>query len=231
MICIIGALYSKKLNIGGVVNKFLICFFAFVSFFTLGSFQSLQCTEDDYRRYVESVSFEADGEDLIAQIQMDDGTCWKFVTDAYDEELLYQFQEDVLPGSEVYLEILDNTKLFLLTVKSIDRDYLYNSYLVSLTQESTQLLPQIVRIEKYSKLNSGEYEENYGYRLTLSDGSIWKFEKIPGLIKSWKTGDRVFITCWLFKYWKCLNIDAPYYDGSYNSDRRHSSDMIYVGQK
>ena len=191
----------------------------------------LQGSEDNYHRYVNFVSYESDGDDLIAQIQLDDGTCWKFVSDAYDQGLLYQFQNDMQNGQEVYLEILDNTKLFLMTVKSQEYSFHCDQYLVELSFESLKLVPQIIKIEKFSKPKNGKNEDKYGYKITLSDGSIWKIIKFPSLVKDWKVGDKVIITSWLFKHWVLLNINAPFYEGTFKTDYRDSPfGAIYVGR-
>jgi len=170
-----------------------------------------------YRQYVDSIAYQSAGIHTIAKISLSDGTSWNLVVDPSNEYLLADLEKNLSVGTEVFLDATSNVSAYNLYTRKQNGRWI--SYNVGMSQETKQLLPKIVNIEKI--VVTTKSNPNAVYYLYLSDGTKWRIvpkydfffiTDTEDRLENWKGDDSLIVTR-LFPYsddetWFIINVDA-----------------------
>lgn len=171
---------------------------------------------NQYKRFVESVEYrQLCDASTLATITLSDGTKWNFHTQKENDRSLYFFQQDIVAGEEVLLDIAPDSLYYRIFCQEASF-----AYLITIDKETFMLqnsFPYIEKIDKILVEEGGWFSSpKYVYYIYLSDDSIWVKNY---MLSDLKVGDRLIITQSFFndfEYWDLINIngrDKNGYDG------------------
>ncbi len=172
----------------------------------------------DYTRHIDFLAYRCSDTGTLVKIYLDDGLTWNLCLPLEYEYLLYDIDQNYLPGCEVYLSVDYNTAWYRLFVIGEEQDHVCY---VGLTKESKAMLPSIVEIEKIKVSESGWFtSEKYEYVIEVSDGSKWTVNPesyLNHVVDLWRVGDKVIAGKDYFYEMNLMNVDVNYRvsDGDY----------------
>lgn len=196
-----------------LINKALSLLFVFaVGVFPL--YAENNFNEQNYRKFIQTVTFSSYGDQIVGTLQLNDGTVWSF-SEAYiiaDDIANYLHQNNEVSISTGY-----QAAFYQLTAKN-DRGY-SRTYVLRMAKESQDLLPRIEKISKTMIEEAGWFKPaQYKYQMSLTDGSVWEANSCGYKLDKWMEGDRVYI-CKTYKgHLNLIDTDA--------TDNGHDSRII-----
>ena len=187
--------------------------------------------EEAYQRFVESIAYTHEAGNTLALIRLSDGSTWNFSVEAKKESLLADLEEDLSIGKEVFIQP-NNTTLFYRLFVALKVDYM--GYLVGMTKETKQQIPNRIVSQKKYTIKEGGWFTNpvYGYQIGLTDGSLWDVNETARrqwVLDEWKEGNKVIVTKTIGDEWSLINVNAPYQD-NYDNDYRWLLNVTRLSQ-
>jgi len=138
---------------------------------------------DSYPQYdphVEKIVYEPSGDHFLAHIFLTTDQELIFQLEKSKEHLLTEFEEELVPGSRAYIDVIwdDDPGLGI----SCGKDYLFKVYPTLMTKKNLLQITEVINegIIFFKK-----------HTIVLSDGSHWQFSIAN---QYWKKNDRIIIS-------------------------------------
>jgi len=160
-------------------------------FVTFLLFASLLKAEDAVIKKLDSITYRSQIGTTIALIKLSDDSVWKWIPDAYSENLLRKWSE----GDEVIVSVVNHPGFIL---QNLSKPHYIPT--VALSFNSYPLFPCI---ENFSENNTV---------IELSDGSKWEllYDFNKRTLFHWSVNDRVIPVKGMHDYFQLINLDIPH---------------------